>query len=248
MKRLILIQNDVAGTGKSTLAACLKRYLASHQALFHSARLVEEIEDLADDVCLQADFLTPENLLEFIDLAPVTILEIETEMAEFFSRFYDAHQLGQQFARHGIALHVVLPVTAEPDTFRAVTAAADIYADSAEYTIAHLVTGSYDEASETWDRSRAARVMDTLDSLEIFLPEIGFQLEMELRAHHTEINDMICEPAAGEIVGPQFDRWMRRTLNQIDGVRSFLFGDAVRVVAPSKTRTKTVQSQRAAAR
>jgi hypothetical protein len=153
-------------------------------------------------------------------------MEIETGLADYFATFYQHNELENVLAEVGVQLSVVLPVTSEPDTFESVIRAAEVYSDTAEYTIAHLVTGSYDDDDSTWDRSYAARVMDMFEAVELYIPEIGFQLEMDLRAHHIELPDALAEPDAGELFGRDFTQWLSRSNSQVDGARQYLFGDA----------------------
>ena len=234
MKRLLLIQNDAAGTGKSTLTRCLERYLRHHGADHQVLSLVSEKDPLSDDLTIEADDLSGALFLHHLDQSNISIIEIETGLGDFFASFYQHNELENLLSEVGIQLSVVLPVTSEPDTFDSVIRAAEVYSDSAEYTIAHLVTGSYDDDDSAWDRSYAARVMDMFEAVELYIPEIGFQLEMELRAHHMELPEALGEPDAPEILGRDFSQWLTRSHSQVDSARQYLFGDAfVPTAAPA---------------
>jgi len=226
MKRLILIQNDAAGTGKSTITHCLERYLKQYGVAHQVATLVEENDPLSDRLELEAESLSCARFMDFLKQSPLSVLEIDTGLAHFFNEFYQTHDLDHRFTEQNIQLSLVIPVGAESDTFESVIRAAEVYSDAAEYTIAHLVTGSYDDDTSSWDRSYAARVMDMFEAVELYMPEIGFQLEMELRSHHIEISEALAEPAAEGIFGRDFTKWLSRSMNQIDSARRFLFGDA----------------------
>lgn len=232
MKRLILIQNDAPGTGKSSLAFCLSRYLSRHQADHNLIKLVDENDGSYDIPCIEADSLTPSKLLDLADEAPITILDIATGLGDYFGHFYHSAELADSLAQEGYQLSIVIPITNESDSFDSVLKAAEHYADSAEYTIAHMTTGAYDDDLGNWDRSRAARMMDLYDALEMHIPEVGFPIEMELRNHHTDLAEAIAEPAAEEIFGPDFSAWLSRALSQVESARQFLFGDAFVPVAP----------------
>jgi DNA polymerase III delta prime subunit len=245
MKRLLLIQNDAPGTGKSTLTRCLARYLQTHGANHQVITLVSEKDPLADDFTVEADALSGASFLERLDQSNISIVEVETGLSDFFSNFYQRNEFEHVLAEAGIQLSVVLPVTGEPDTFEAVIRAAETYSDAAEYTIAHLVTGSYDDDSSAWDRSYAARVMDMFEAVELYIPEIGFQLEMELRAHHLELPEALAEPDAAEIFGRDFNLWLTRSNSQVESARQYLFGDAfIPTASPATARPR----QRAARR
>ncbi len=246
MKRLILIQNDAPGTGKSTLSRCLQRYLNRHGVAHQIITLVSELDPLASQPVLQADDLTNAAFVDFLDRSAISIVEIESGLSEFFATFYQANDIENVLSRAGCQLSVVVPVSNEPDTFDSVIRAAECYSDTAEYTIAHLVTGSYDDDESAWDRSYAARVMDLFEALELHIPEIGFQLEMELRAHHVELADALGEPAADEVFGRDFAQWLVRVMSQVESARRYLFGDAfLRTAAPRPLKAKKTRRSRA---
>lgn len=239
MKRLILIQNDAAGTGKSTLTQCLGRYLSQFGVPHQLATLVEQHDPLFESFALDAETLTCEKFIAFLEQSPLSILEIETGLGHFIGEFYQTHELENRLAELGIQLSIVIPVGAETDTFESVIRASEVYSDTAEYTIAHLVTSSYDDDTSSWDRSYAARVMDMFEAVELFMPEIGFQLEMELRALHIEITEALAEPAADELLGRDFTNWLSRSMAQVDSARRYLFGDAfVPTAIPANARPK----------
>lgn len=247
MKRLLLIQNDAAGTGKSTLTRCLERYLRHHGADHQVLTLVSEKDPLSNESTLEADELSGARFLHHLDQSTITLMEVETGLGDFFATFYQHNELENVLSEAGIQLSVVLPVTSEPDTFDSVIRAAEVYSDTAEYTIAHLVTGSYDDDDSTWDRSYAARVMDMFEAVELYIPEIGFQLEMELRAHHMELPEALGEPEAAEILGRDFTQWLNRSHSQVDGARQYLFGDAfVPTASPATAKSPRKSARRKA--
>lgn len=246
MKRLILIQNDTPGTGKSTLTRCLQRYLSRHGVDHQAVTLVSEADPLASIPLMEVDELSGASFVDFIDQSAISIVEIESGLGDFFANFYQAHDLENVLAGLGCQLSVVIPVSSEADTFDSVIRAAECYSDSAEYTIAHLVTGSYDDDESAWDRSYAARVMDMFEALELHIPEIGFQLEMDLRAHHVELADALAEPEAEEVFGRDFDQWLMRVMSQVESARRYLFGDAfLPTAAPRSLKPKKTRRSRA---
>jgi hypothetical protein len=243
MKKLIILQNDYPGTGKSTLSLCLTRHLAEYGV---DHRLLNLIEDDASStpgsIALDCDSLTPRSLFSHIDAAGVTILEVGTGLAEFFNTFYQEHELENVLNEAGVAVTVVLPVTADRESFDSVTQAAEVYSDNAEYLIAHLVTSSYDEDDKVWDTSYAARVMDMFEAVELHIPEITFHLELSLE--HMSLDDALQCADAEERLGKEYGKWHRRVMGQVDSARSYLFGDAFRPTIMPKS-VKPVKKSRA---
>ena len=234
MKKLILIQNDHPSTGKSTLVHCLSRYLDQYGVPHQVKALAEDLAEDKPDHFLDSSRLTVRSFLHVLDKCPITILEISTGLAEFFLKFYQNHQLESLFDGAGISLSVVLPITSESDSFDAVIEAAEVYSDNAEYLIAHLITSSYEDDEKIWDRSYAARVMDMFEAVELHIPEIGFQIEMELRAQHKELAEAILDLNAAGSYGKDFTKWNNRVMGQVESARQYLFGEAFKPLTQPK--------------
>ena len=245
MKKLILIQNDYPSTGKSTLAHCCARYLQEYGAPHQLLSLVDDAGNDTSGRVFDASTLTADSLLDKLDESPVTILEVATGMGEFFQKLYQNEQLDLILSEASVSLSVVIPVTSEHDSFDSVLEAAEVYSDNAEYTIAHLITSSYEDDDKVWDTSYAARVMDMFEAVELYIPEIGMHLEMELRAHHASLDDALMDPQADEHFGKDFTKWMGRVMGQLDSARQYLFGEAFRPTTAPKPVKKTRAKARA---
>lgn len=244
MKKLILIQNDYPGTGKSTLSLCLTRYLAEYGVDHRLLSLAEEdATHTPGSMVLDVDTLTPRSFISQVDASDVTILEIATGLGEAFNAFYQANELEHVLHDMGVAVTVVLPVTADRESFESVTEAAEIYSDNAEYLIAHLVTSCYDEDDKIWDTSYAARVMDMFEAVELHIPEITFHLELSME--HLSLDDALQISDAEERLGKEFTKWHRRVSGQVDSARAYLFGDAFRPTIIPKSNSKPVRKSRA---
>tara|TARA_R110002049_G_scaffold44343_1_gene130309 strand:+ start:167 stop:913 length:747 start_codon:yes stop_codon:yes gene_type:complete len=243
MKRLILLQNDYPGTGKSTLAQCFSHYLRQYGVAHQMVSLTEEGEEAQSGTLhLETASLTPRELLACLDESPLTILDIDTGAGEFFHRFYEEHEIEAILGEAGISLSVVLPITSERESFDSVVQAAEVYSDNAEYLIAHLITSSYEDDDKVWDSSYAARVMDMFEAVELHIPEIGFQMDTQLKARHLDLAEVLRHPEEVQMMGKDFEKWLARVQGQIESTRQFLFGDAFRptimVAPPKKARRK----------
>lgn len=234
MKKLILIQNDYPGTGKSTLALCLQQYLEQYGVSHQLLSLTEEgVPSTPGGIALDVASLTPDEFFARVDAEILTIMEIGTGLGEFFNKFYQGSEMDQLLAEADIAVSVVLPVTADRESFDSVIDAAEVYSDNAEYLIAHLVTSCYDEDDKVWDTSYAARVMDMFEAVELHIPEIGFHAE--LSAERMSLDTALQLDDAEERLGKEYSKWHRRVMGQVDSARQYLFGDAFRPTMAPKT-------------
>lgn len=227
MKKLILIQNDYPGTGKSTLALCFQRYLQQYGVIHQLLTLTEEDSHThLGATTLDASSLTPRAFLAQVDASPLTILDVSTGLGEFFNKFYQGCEMDQILQSASVAVSVVLPVTVDRESFDSVIDAAEVYSDNVEYLIAHLVTSCYDEDDKVWDTSYAARVMDMFEAVELHIPEITFQAE--LSTERMSLDCALQQADAEERLGKEYTKWHRRVMGQVDSARQYLFGDAFR--------------------
>ena len=241
MKKLILIQNDYPGAGKSTLVRLLRRYLNQHRVSHQFIVLDEE------EMCHEGDArcLNPtqsgfhKHLLQALEESDITLVEAASGMGEMMCRAYDQHELYSAFADLGVETTVVLPVNNDSESFDAVTEAAEAYSDNVQYLIAHSTTGAYDDDDGSWDSSYAARVMDMFEAVELRFPAAGVEMETAFRLHHTDLAAALLEADAEDRYGKEFGRWLKRSMGQTETARQYLFGDAFRSLADnSKEPTK----------
>jgi len=250
MKKLILVQNDFSGSGKSTVVRLLRRYLNQHRAP-HQFIMLDEVEKSSEP---EVRYLNPtqpcamRHLLEVLNESPITVMETATGLAEFVSKLYEQHELYTALADTGVELTIVLPVTNDPESFDAVTLAAEVYSDTVQYLIAHNTMSAYDEDDGSWDASRAARVMDMFEAVELRFPSAGAEMENAFSNQHTHLAAALLQDDAETRYGREFSRWLKRSMGQVETARQYLFGDAFRSLADnSKTPATNARKVKAAA-
>lgn len=249
MKKLILIQNDFSGSGKSTVVRLFRRYLHQHRVA-HQLVVFDEASS-----CVEPDalYLNPgqggsKALLAALADSPLTLVEFASDTAEVWMKDYEQLGLGSKLADMDVEVMVVLPVTNDAESFDAVTEAAEIYSDRVQYLIAHSTTSAYEEDDRTWDTSYAARVMDMFEAVELCFPAAGNDMEGAFRQHHTDLASALLEPEAYGLYGKEFDRWLKRSMGQVETARQYLFGDTFRSLADNtKEPVKRARVRKAAA-
>lgn len=229
MKRLILIQNDFAGAGKTTLAQCFESYLNTHRVPHHSMVLTETVSAASSRMQIDAEELCLPNFIENLEESDLVILEVETVMTDAFQRFFEKQQLDAVLAELGYEVTVAIPVTGEEESFDGVMQAAELYADTAQYLVVHSPTGSaYDGESSLWERSRAARVMDMFEAVDMMMPPSPDSLEFQLKVRHVELHEIIHTDEDDLVLHAEVSKWLRKVSAQLDAVKKYAFGDAFR--------------------
>jgi hypothetical protein len=240
MKRLILIQNDYSGAGKTTLAECLHLYLGNLRVPHHRLMMSDQGENAAGVPCLETADLRPQGLIRHLDMSDLVIMEIANEAGDAFHSFYRRHELENVLPELGFDLTVVIPVTSDRESFGGVTDAAEVYSDSAQYLVVHTPTGSsYDEDEHFWERSRAARVMDMFEAVDLKMPACHEGLDFKLKLSHSDLPEALAQrEGLQEEVRDELAKWMRSVTGHLHNVRTYLFGDAFRPairIAPTPT-------------
>lgn len=228
MKKLILIQNDFSGAGKSTVVRLLRRYLGQHHVEHQFVMLDEEESSIEPD----ALYINPGpsslgRIINTIDACPVTIMEVATGLGEMFMKLYERHEMFDMLSEIGVETTVIVPVTNDTESFDAVTVAAEVYSDTVQYLVAHSSTSAYDDDDGSWDSSYAARVMDMFEAVELRFPAATVEMESAFRNQHT---DLSCSLLDDEVTayGKDYPKWLRRAIGQVETARQYLFGDTFR--------------------
>lgn len=249
MKKLILIQNDFSGAGKSTVIRLLRRYLNQHHVDHQFLVLDEEESSIETD----AHYLNPfqggsKALVAALDRADITIVEVASGSGEMWMKAYEQHEFYNLLSEMGVEVTIALPVTNEFESFDAVTEAAEVYSDNVQYLIVHSTTSAYEEDEKGWDTSYAARVMDMFEAVELRIPAAGNEMENAFRLLHTDLATALLDADCEDRYGKEFGRWMKRSMGQVETARQYLFGDAFRGLADnSKEPTKRTRKSKALA-
>ncbi len=247
MKKLVLIQNDFSGAGKSTVVRLLRRYLNQHR-VEHALVVLDETESSIepDAIYINPASQTIPDILAILEENTVTIVETASGMGELFMRLYERHDIAELLQDLGVQTTVVVPVTNDTESFSAVTEAAEVYSDSVQYLIAHSTTSAYDDDDGSWDSSYAARVMDMFEAVELRIPAATVEMEGNFRSLHTDLACSLLEEQA-DCFGKDYPKWIRRAIGQVETARQYLFGDAFRgLMDTSKETFKKSRGRRAA--
>jgi len=247
MKRLILIQNDYAGAGKSTLALSLHKYLSAYRAPHHHVVIAENSDSAWGRPCIEPDELRLSEFIGHLDQSDLVVMEVDTGLADLFYKFYERQELDVLLPEMGFELIVLLPVTGEVESFEGVTIAAEMYSDSAQYLIAHTPTSSfYDDDIRHWEHSYAARVMDMFEAVDLEMPAAPDSLEFQLKVRHSELPEALTTATVEPAMQAELTKWLGMVRGQLDSVKNYLFGDAFRaeiMVAPITKQKKERSSK-----
>ena len=226
MKRLILVQNDLGGTGKSTLTSCFQRYLDSHRVPHLAICISENGESSSESIhSIALDDVMHGELVPYLNATEMLLVEVDTGLAEAVTDYLSAMpSLGQKFE-----LMVVVPVTGDAESFEAVIHSARTFSDRAQYAVVHMPTGSeYGEDEAVWEHSKAARLMDLLDGVDVEIPAVPSSLATELHSIDLELAEALQYEWIEGTLDTALTAWSKKLHNQLDATRKYVFGEAFR--------------------
>lgn len=252
MKRLILIQNEYSGAGKSTLAECLHHYLENLRVPHHRFIMSDQGESVEGVPCVESADLRLQDFIKQLDMGELVIAEIANDAVDAFQNFYRRHELDNLLPELGFDLTVAVPITSDRESFAGVTEAAEVYSDSAQYLVVHTPTGSsYDEDEHFWERSRAARVMDMFEAVDLKMPACHESLDFKLKLAHTDLPEALAHrDTLPEDMREEMTKWLRSVTGHLNNVRTYLFGDAFRPairIAPTPAPARRTRKPKATA-
>lgn len=246
MKRLVLIQNDFTGAGKTTLALSLHHYLLSYRIPHHHVLLAESGTESHDREVIEPDDLNLPTFISHLDQSDLVIMEVDSGMADVFYKFYERKELFNLLPELGYDVLVTVPVTGEDESFDAVSLAAEVFSDAAQYLIVHTPTSSsYDDCVSTWEHSHAARVMDMFEAVDMVMPTASISLEFELKVRHMELPDAITNSQDDAVLHASISEWFQKLAGQFYTAKQYLFGDSFRQdMIPAPPSSKATKSRR----
>jgi hypothetical protein len=240
-KRLIIVLNDAPGSGKTTIARAIGRYLKGCGVRFGELMLsAREFEASGSQTWIDAE--APDGLLTILACpgSDIVLLEIATGSADAFLEFYQRRELSDFLSELGVETTVVIPLNRDEESHEAVILVAEALAENVGYVLFHAQPGPESERCEDadpWERSYAARVMDMFDAVDREIPEEGDELERAFHRAGTNLADTLLEADPVSAYGASYLKWLRCVEGEIHAAREDLFGGAARdFVLPAEGR------------
>ncbi len=200
MKKLILIANDLPGSGKSTLSEVLVANFTSQE--LSVGHLATNCSDDADERLSPSPSITAwdfeedsemNTLLAHLDESDAVVIDIGTgDLSDFYEKAEDT-QLFDILGELGVELTVAIPLHGGSDPTETIVEIAESFSDNADY----VVVREGKLPREIWEGSYAQKVMKYLGAVEITAPgangalgkalgELGYDLH-EAQTHRNNL-------------------------------------------------------------
>lgn len=184
MKKLLVVLNDLEGSGKSTVARTLSHYLKEndvpHKLIISEegdaeAGLEGEFWDIEDEIEMS-------QLIRTLDRSDAVIVDVASGAARNWAEFCESEELDNVLAEMDVEMTVIIPEHLSERCHEEVVDIAEIFSDQADYVIAHLPITAKGSVEEKWKGGYAAKALNYLGALEITIPPIGSDLATALES------------------------------------------------------------------
>ena len=230
MKKLLVVLNDLEGSGKSTVARTLSHYL-SDQSVRHAlvisderdaeAGLTGEFWDIEDEIEMG-------QLIRSLDRNDAVILDIASGAARNWADFCESEELDSVLSEMDVEMTLIIPEHRAERCHEEIVDLAEIFSDQADYVIVHLPIEPKGSVEEKWKGGYAAKAVNYLGALELNLPGIDSDLDAAL-----ESSDLSLGQALGQLdelprfLEVQVTEWREKAILACERASEYLIPERV---------------------
>lgn len=184
MKKLLVVANDLEGSGKSTLSLTLSHFLNEkdirHSLIISDERDVEagreeEFWDIEDEIDMG-------QMIQALDSSDALVVEVASGAARAWADFCESRELENLLSELDVEMTLIVPEHLSERCHEEIIDLAEIFSDQADYVIAHLPIEARGSAEEKWKGGAAAKAMNYLGALEISVPAVSSDLATALES------------------------------------------------------------------
>lgn len=225
MKKLIVVANDLEGSGKSTFALSFQ-HLLNNQEVKHSFITTDEDdvnENFSGDYWDFDEELEISQLIRSIDRNEVVILDVKSGGARIWADFFEENEVDTLLAEIDASMTLVVPCHDTPQCHNELIELAEIFSDSTDYVIPHFNYPNHRSKNLTWEGSYVAKVTDYLGALHFEMPPLNSDLATALESHDLALSQSLTQldqlPRFVEVAAMQ---WLEQVSKAILGTREYV--------------------------
>ncbi len=231
MKKLIVVTNDLEGSGKSTFSRSFQ-HLLNNQGVKHLFITTDE-DDVDDN--FSGDYwdfdeqLEISQLIRAIDRNDVVILDVNSGSARIWAEFFEENEIDTVLAEIDASMTLVIPCHDSERCHSELIELAEIFSDSADYVIPHFPQPASRSKELVWKGSYAAKVTNYLGALHFEMPELSQDLETALKSHDLTLSQALNQleqlPRFVEVAAMQ---WLEQIGKAINGTGEYVLPETYR--------------------
>ena len=232
MKKLIVVVNDLERSGKSALARALSHYLKSEEVkhLLVTSNEMDMTDSYPGEFWDLEDQFDISQLISAIDRHDAVVLDVHSGAARNWGDFCESEDLENVLAEIDAEMTVVIPDTRTERCNEEICDLTEIFADQANYLIAHLSGEKRNEVK--WKGSPAEKAIRYLGASEIQLPGLPDELCTALENAGVDLPEALNKPSLlPRFAEVQVSQWLERTSSCLAAGGEHLIPDASGTVA-----------------
>lgn len=230
MKKLLVVLNDLEGSGKSTVARTLSHYLADtgvrHALIVSDERDAEsglngEFWDIEDEMEMS-------QLIRTLDRNDAVVIDVASGAARNWADFCESEELDAVLSEMDVEMTLIIPEHRSERCHEEIVDLAELFSDQADYVVVHLPIEPKGSVEEKWKGGYAAKAMNYLGALEVTLPALGSDLETAL-----ESSDLGMGQALGQVeelprfLEVQVTEWREKAIQGCERASEYLIPERV---------------------
>ncbi len=231
MKKLIVVVNDLERSGKSALARAIAHHLNESEVkhLLVTSNEMDMSDSYKGEFWDLEDQFDVSLLIGALDNFDAIVLDVHTGAARNWGEFCENEDLENLLAELDTEMTMVIPNNQSERCNEEMSDLAEIFADQADYVIAHLPG---DERAVKWKASPAEKAVRYLGASEVDFPGMSDDLVTALETSEVQFADALNNP--GELprfAEVQVTQWLEKTNEALVGGHDYLIPEAVVEVA-----------------
>ncbi len=232
MKKLIVVVNDLERSGKSALARTLSHHLKSKDIkhLLVTSNEMDMTDSFPGEFWDLEDQFDVSQLISAIDSNNAVVLDVHSGGARNWGDFFEAEDLENLLAELDAEMTVVIPDTRSERCNEEICDLTEIFADQADYLIAHLPGDPKNEVK--WKGSLADKAIRYIGATDVEIPGLSDDLRTALGNADIEFVEALNDPSAlPRFAEVQLSQWIERASASLAAGNEFLIPDGVGSVA-----------------
>ncbi len=232
MKKLIVVVNDLERSGKSALARTLSHYLKSQEVehLLVTSNEMDMTDSFPGEFWDLEDQFDVSQLIGAIDSYSAVILDVHSGGARNWGEILEAEDLENLLAELDAEMTLVIPDTRSERCNEEICDLTEIFADQADYVIAHLPGDARNQVK--WKGSLANKAIRYLGANTVNIPDLSDDLRTALDNAGVDFTEALNNPSGlPRFAEVQLSQWIERASSSLAGGAEYLLPDAMGSVA-----------------
>jgi hypothetical protein len=231
MKKLIVVVNDLERSGKSSTARAIAHHLKDLEInpLFVTSNGMDMTDSFAGQFWDLEDQFEMSQLIGALDHHDAVIFDVHTGAARIFGEICEEGELENLLAELDTEMTLVIPNSQSERCNEEISDIVDIYADAADYVIAHLPGEGH---VVEWKKSAAEKATRYLGASMIEIPPMSDDLKTAMENTELDFAQALNNPSAlPRFAEVQVMQWLEKTSEALADGRDYLIPEEIGAVA-----------------